>query len=368
MALTSSDETDLLIPLHDSSLEAGRFPEFLKRLRQRTRAARASLLVTDGVFSPLLYVALADASTTDPSAGGNAPGAGVLPLETMRPGRAYALDELTSADPLLPARHSEQAGGIVDERLVRVMPQGTLSAWLSLGRTGPCSATDSALLSALAPHLAVAVRSTAAARFDAIGQAITRACLQRSAGGWLAFTADGRVVAREESTAERVLQATGRLAREGERLSLGQPGATRRLAEAVAALAADRQAPPCALTLAGETRIDLVLDRADRAAPGLEEAGLVIGFCRFPDESQNRSPALLADLLGISRREAELAVLVSQGRSLKEAGARMGLTEETARTYSKQLYAKLGLRGQAELVRLVCDSGAALAPTPPSIP
>ena len=33
MALTSSDETDLLIPLHDSSLEAGRFPEFLKRLR-----------------------------------------------------------------------------------------------------------------------------------------------------------------------------------------------------------------------------------------------------------------------------------------------------------------------------------------------
>ena len=145
-------------------------------------------------------------------------------------------------------------------------------------------------------------------------------------------------------------------------MSGGQPGVARRLADAVAALAADREAPPCAITLLGETRIDLVLDRADRAAPDLAEPDLVAGFCRFPAEVQRRSPSLLADLLGISRREAELAVLVSEGHSLKEAAGRMGVTEETARTYSKQLYTKLGLRGQAELVRMVCDSGAALAP------
>lgn len=364
MALTSSDETDLLIPLHDGSLGADRFPAFLRRLRQRTRAACVSLLVTDGVLTPLHYAAHADASGTEASAGRGRPGAGVLPIEVMRPARAYALDDFTVADPPLRVRYHEQAGGIRDERLVRVTPQGTLSAWLSLGRTEPCSASDSALLSALAPHLAVAVRSAAAARLEAIADALGRACLSRFAAGWLAFTTDGRLVARDPRTAERVLMATGRPAREGERLSGGQPGVARRLADAIAALAVDRQTPPCAITLAGETRIDLVLDRADRAAPDLAEADLVAGFCRFPGEAQSRSPALLADLLGISRREAELAVLVSEGHSLKEAAASMGLTEETARTYSKQLYTKLGLRGQAELVRLVCESGAALPSDP----
>jgi DNA-binding CsgD family transcriptional regulator len=38
----------------------------------------------------------------------------------------------------------------------------------------------------------------------------------------------------------------------------------------------------------------------------------------------------------------------------------MGLTIETARNYSKKLYAKLGVRGQAELVRLVYESSAVL--------
>jgi DNA-binding CsgD family transcriptional regulator len=39
----------------------------------------------------------------------------------------------------------------------------------------------------------------------------------------------------------------------------------------------------------------------------------------------------------------------------------MGLTLETARNYSKRIYAQLDVRGQAELVRYVLHSGARFA-------
>ncbi|MEJ2459021.1 MAG: helix-turn-helix transcriptional regulator, partial [Novosphingobium sp.] len=63
----------------------------------------------------------------------------------------------------------------------------------------------------------------------------------------------------------------------------------------------------------------------------------------------------------LPRREAELAVALNEGLSIAEAAERMGLTLETARNYSKRLYAKLGVRGQAQLVRLVSDSVAVMA-------
>ena len=52
---------------------------------------------------------------------------------------------------------------------------------------------------------------------------------------------------------------------------------------------------------------------------------------------------------------------LARGRSIAEAGAALGLTIETARNYSKRIYAKLGLRGQAELVRRFYERGASLA-------
>ncbi|MFD2136325.1 helix-turn-helix transcriptional regulator [Novosphingobium resinovorum] len=59
-------------------------------------------------------------------------------------------------------------------------------------------------------------------------------------------------------------------------------------------------------------------------------------------------------------REAQLAIALNEGQSIAEAAENMGLTLETARNYSKRLYAKLGVRGQAELVRLVSDSVAVM--------
>jgi len=69
----------------------------------------------------------------------------------------------------------------------------------------------------------------------------------------------------------------------------------------------------------------------------------------------------LVDLFGLSPSEARLAWAIAQGMSISEAAADLGLTVETARNYSKKIYAKTGARGQAELVRNILTGVLALA-------
>ena len=87
----------------------------------------------------------------------------------------------------------------------------------------------------------------------------------------------------------------------------------------------------------------------------------MIAWCRFERSDHGRRIDALSKLFNLPPREAEFAVAVADGLSIAEAGKQMGLTLETARNYSKQLYAKLDVSGQAQLVRLVLRSGAALA-------
>ena len=72
------------------------------------------------------------------------------------------------------------------------------------------------------------------------------------------------------------------------------------------------------------------------------------------DDAQARLSALHA----LPPREAELALKLSEGLSIAEAAQAMGLTVETARNYSKRIYAKLGVRGKAELVRRILEGTA----------
>jgi DNA-binding CsgD family transcriptional regulator len=53
----------------------------------------------------------------------------------------------------------------------------------------------------------------------------------------------------------------------------------------------------------------------------------------------------------LSRREMEVARLLADGYSLVNAAAVLGLSENTARTYLKRMYAKLGVCNRVQLVR-----------------
>ena len=61
----------------------------------------------------------------------------------------------------------------------------------------------------------------------------------------------------------------------------------------------------------------------------------------------------LRGLFGLTRAQARLALLLFDGKSVKEAAADLGITEGSARQYLKQVFRKTGARRQADLVRIM---------------
>ena len=71
-------------------------------------------------------------------------------------------------------------------------------------------------------------------------------------------------------------------------------------------------------------------------------------------------PALVAAGLGLTPMESRVAVLLAEGKSLREVAAATGRKATTIRWHLRQIFAKLGIARQAELVRLVLSlAGAA---------
>lgn len=69
----------------------------------------------------------------------------------------------------------------------------------------------------------------------------------------------------------------------------------------------------------------------------------------------------LEQMFDLIPSEARLALALTRGMSIAEAAGELGLTVESARTYSKRIYAKTGARGQTDLVRFIHRSVLAIA-------
>ncbi len=72
-----------------------------------------------------------------------------------------------------------------------------------------------------------------------------------------------------------------------------------------------------------------------------------------PDAGAPPDPTLVRDLLGLTLSEARLASLIGTGLAPREAAARLSVSEETARTVLKRVFAKLGSSRQSELAALM---------------
>ncbi len=72
------------------------------------------------------------------------------------------------------------------------------------------------------------------------------------------------------------------------------------------------------------------------------------------------SVQLLRSLYGLTRAEAEIAKLLSDGLSLEEAAERRAVTLNTARSQLKRVFSKTGARRQADLVRIVIGGVASM--------
>jgi DNA-binding CsgD family transcriptional regulator len=101
--------------------------------------------------------------------------------------------------------------------------------------------------------------------------------------------------------------------------------------------------------------------RARGQAERKTEAAL---FVSDPDRGLRTSRKRLRQLFDLTPAEAEFAALLAGGYAVRAAAARLGISEETARTHVKRVFLKTGVRRQAELVRLALAAATAGAIEP----
>lgn len=84
----------------------------------------------------------------------------------------------------------------------------------------------------------------------------------------------------------------------------------------------------------------------------------IVVFVCDPDRSPRDLESMLSSIWGLTPAEARIAGCLVRGLSLKEASAHLGITEGTARFFSKQVFAKTSTHGQTEFVRIAAKSVA----------
>lgn len=358
MAFLSTDQRELYLPLMEGLLEDPPWQRFLANLLQRTGARRAALALAPPASAAPTLTVRADAAraAADPPLDlAHLAALGLFPGKAMRRARVYTLGEMLDFDAQATLAAQRAALGtmrINHARAVRVGSPASGEAWLLLTREREdLGAADSALLAALAPHLAAALAVRAALGRAEARAAVAESTLAALGAGEIALTAGAQVLAAD-AEAERVLAFT---AEPGplRRLQL-LPETARALETACAALA---EAPAEARRLVALGPHHLLL----RPAPHGSGAAAIGVIRRAPAALPARAAEVLAVIHGLSPREAALAIGLAQGETILDAGARLGLTAETARNYSKRLYAKTGTTGQAQLVALVLTGLAPLA-------
>ena len=250
-----------------------------------------------------------------------------------------------------------------------VREPGGLEARLRVSRAreaGDFGGADAALLERLAPHALRALQiharlSRAESERDVFAGAVNQLAL-----GAVLLDAKGLVL-RTSTAAAALLERGGGLTLAAGRLAAARPEDARALRDAIAAaLAARGSGRPALVQALRVQRTDAegflaLLLRPIPPGDGAEGAPAVAVFFGEPGAGGGLSPAALRDLFGLTPAEAELATRLADGLSLDDAADALGIARNTARAHLRSVFAKTGATRQAELVRLVLRSVAALA-------
>lgn len=370
MAATIVDQNDLFLPLINEIDAAPPWAGFMARLVAATQARYGFLFLhfaADGEdVEPMLL------QTSAPRAVGDAEAPlqeftklRLHPYGALRPNRVYALEEMLDFDrPAVMAAQREALLrlGIRYGRWLRVAVEGVADVWIVLTREREdLSAAAAARLSATAPYLRAALRLYVAHREQRLRTALADDALARLGIGRIAFDGAARVIFADEAAERHLSLLAPPHGRPGRVLALPAPMAER--LERFCAHAGGVQAMrDKQLVIEIDDGTAILVQAANlRQAPG-ELRPAAIGTLRLAAREDERDgTAYLRERYRLSAREAALAEKLSRGRTIAEAGRALHLTEETARNYSKRIYARTGSRGQADLVRTILTGLAPLA-------
>jgi hypothetical protein len=307
MALSSIDERDLLLPLFTGLDEEPLWDTFLHRLLARTRAQRLHLFIRPAGMTgvPPIRRTIRTAGYVRPAGFFDLEtfsDAGLLPFAALRPNRVYSLEETTvpeSAEMVRKQRAVLDEASVAHARFIRIVAPGDQNAWLVLLHDRlDFEAADSALLSAIAPHVAAALATLMELRGLRLRAAIAEDALALIGVGQAIFDAGGQVILADAIAQEELdVQATGRpQIRAGAAQALN--GACRELSQA---------SPQARRTVRFDDRAgrDMLLRRAPVAADSTLSSGYSVGLVRRARHGKSASAApVVAATLGLSTREA----------------------------------------------------------------
>jgi DNA-binding NarL/FixJ family response regulator len=121
-----------------------------------------------------------------------------------------------------------------------------------------------------------------------------------------------------------------------------------RQAEALLAGGASRRQAEAALRAAHKTRVALEAAPLRREIELLAQRGRLHLEEPIDTTAVPKAPSSPAASLGLTRREAEVLALVAKGRTNRQIGQALFITEKTASVHVSRILAKLGVAGRGE--------------------
>jgi DNA-binding CsgD family transcriptional regulator/PAS domain-containing protein len=229
----------------------------------------------------------------------------------------------------------------------------------------PFSALDKALLGMLLPHLKRSIQLHA--RLDSLEceRQLFAGTVNRLLLGIVSFSQNGQILEMNQE-ARRILAEKDGIWLSGNTLSVEgvQEGRElqRMLKQALAGPGGE-EGPGVVQAMSvsrpsGRAKLG-VLVRAIPLGPWSEsrQRPAVAVFLRDPESSGSQpSQELVRRLFGLTRMEAQLALLLTDGLTLDEAAEQMNVRRNTARTHLRSIFSKTGVTRQTMLVRLLLNS------------
>jgi DNA-binding CsgD family transcriptional regulator len=245
----------------------------------------------------------------------------------------------------------------------RISPDPLVDVWISVQRNrarSPYSPVELQTVSRLASHAEKAFRLSMQlldAELTKVGLGVA---LARLGIGVFALDSLGRVVFANPA-AQRLAKG-GVEVRDGRLLIAASPEQQvlqRAVARSVRGGASDLSTPAEPILVRRDTAnrplvlYVLPIPASGTAAQQFLTNVRAIVLVIDPEPDGPADPAVVRDMLGLTLGEARVAALVGSGLRPRDAAAKLGIAEDTARTVLKTVFSKVGVSRQTELAALL---------------
>lgn len=294
-----------------------------------------------------------------------------VPYTQLAPGRVHVFSKQDYL--AYGARGAEFFEGFMEvngfEHLLLVNPRSAGGAFQEIltcvrGReAGPYTAAEIGSLQAVIPHLDLAMRQFFARNQLQLERDLYEQTIDSLGVGSLLVDRDCRILSANHY-ADELLTGLEPLGVTDGRLVIREPrkGAEfRRLIQMLASNPSDGKIRVMRLQGRDGEEIGLLLKPIlPTAAYFNTEQSKVQIFLHNPPARHDAPAGLVAELFGLTPAQAMLAIRLARGETISEAAAAMNISENTARNYSKRIFAATGVNRQADLVRIMLQSVALL--------